>query len=286
VNTQKVVGKVGKFNICCRQEQLSSPAGTVLLHDFAQRLGVARLLEEELRVKTRERGYGEGQAIGGLSYNWGLGGEHLSDLEVLRGDRGTQELMEVESVLAPTTAGEFLRKFAIGDVQDLQRGQRRLQPRVRSHQQATTGTIDLDSRIYEQASAHQEGSTKAYNGEIGYPPLFAFWAEEGELLFSPRRRGSAHTAGKVLWCLRATRKRVPERASKKLRADRGFYSKAVVQGCEAEDFTFPITADQTAPLLAAIAAVPECRWQVLPEYAVAEVAELRYQPAGWSHPYR
>ena len=69
MNTQKVVGKVGKFNICFRQEQLTSHAGTVLLHDFAQRLGVARLLDEELRVKTRERGYGEGQAIEGLIYN-------------------------------------------------------------------------------------------------------------------------------------------------------------------------------------------------------------------------
>jgi hypothetical protein len=286
VNTQKVVGKVGKFNICFRKEPLTSHAGTVLLHDFAQRLGVARLLDEELRVKTRERGYGEGQAIGGLIYNLVLGGEPLSDLEVLRGDRGTQELMEVESVLAPTTAGEFLRKFDIGDVQDLQRVHRRLQQRVRSHQQATTCTIDLDSSIYEQASAHKEGSTKAYNGEIGYHPLFAFWAEEGELLFSHLRRGSAHTARNVLWFLREPRKRVPERAIKKLRADRGFYSKAVVQWGEAEDFTFTITADQTAPLLDAIAAVPECRWQVLPEYAVAEVAELRYQPAGWSQPYR
>jgi hypothetical protein len=56
VNTQKVVGKVGKFNLCFRKEQLTSHAGTVLLHDFAQRLGVERLLEEALSVKTRERG--------------------------------------------------------------------------------------------------------------------------------------------------------------------------------------------------------------------------------------
>jgi hypothetical protein len=111
VNTQKVVGKVGKFNLCFRKEQLTSHAGTVLLHDFAQRLGVERLLEEELSVKTRERGYGEGQAIGGLVYNLILGGEHLSDLDVLRGDPGTQELLEAETILAPTTAGEFLRKF-------------------------------------------------------------------------------------------------------------------------------------------------------------------------------
>jgi hypothetical protein len=140
VNTQKVVGKVGKFNICFRPERLTSHAGTVLLHDFAQRLGVEELLDEELSVKTRERGYSEGQAIGGLVYNLILGGEHLRDLEVLRGDPGTQELLDAEAVLAPTTAGEFLRKFDIGDVSDLQRVYLRLQARVRPHQRTTTCT--------------------------------------------------------------------------------------------------------------------------------------------------
>ena len=64
---------------------------------------------------------------------------------------------------------------------------------MRAHrQQATSGTSDLGSSISEQWSTTTEGSTKAYNGEVGYPPLFAVWAEEGELLFSPWRRGSAH----------------------------------------------------------------------------------------------
>ena len=286
MNTKKVVGKVGKFNIGFRSEQLTSHAGTVLLHDFAQRLGVEELLEEELHVKTRERGYGESEAMKGLVYNVILGGEHLSDLEVLRGDPGTQELLDAEGILAPTTAGEFLRKFDIGDVHDLQRVHLRLQQRVRPHQQAQTCTIDLDSSIYEQASTHKEGSTKAYNGEVGYHPLLAFWAEEGELLFSHLRRGSAHTARNVRWFLRQTRKRVPETADKKLRADSGFYSQGVVEWCEAEGFTFTITADQTEPLLAAITALPERCWQNLPAYDLAEVAELRYQPTGWAHPYR
>ena len=61
------------------------------------------------------------QPLSGLVYNVILGGEHLSDLEVLRGDPGTQELLDAEGILAPTTAGEFLRKFDIGDVHDLQR---------------------------------------------------------------------------------------------------------------------------------------------------------------------
>jgi hypothetical protein len=286
VNTSKVVGKVGKFNIGFRPEQLTSHAGSVLLQDFAQRLGVDAVLDEELQVKTRERGYEESAAISALVYNVILGGEHLSDLEVLRGDAGTQELLGAEGILAPTTAGEFLRKFDIGDVHDLQRVHLRLQERVRPYQQATSCTIDLDSSIYEQSSTRKEGSTKAYNGEIGYHPLLAFWAQEGELLFSHLRRGSAHTARNVRWFLRQVRKRVPETTVKKLRADSGFYSQGVVRWCEAEGFRFTITADQTAPLLEAITAVSERRWHPLPEYELAEVTELRYQPTGWTHAYR
>ncbi len=66
----------------------------MLLHDFAQRLGVEEVLDEELHVKTRERGYEESAAISALVYNAILGGEHLSDLEVLRGDAGTQEPLQ------------------------------------------------------------------------------------------------------------------------------------------------------------------------------------------------
>jgi hypothetical protein len=194
--------------------------------------------------------------------------------------------MGVESVLAPTTAGEFLRKFAIGDVHDLHRVHWRLQQRVRSQQTATTCTIDLDSSIYEQASTHKEGSTKAYNGEIGYHPLFAFWAEEGELLFSHLRRGSAHTARNVRWFLHAMLKRVPPGLPTQVRADSGFYSKAVVEWCEAQGFRFAITADQTAPLLETIGAVPERSWRLLPEDTLSEVAEVCYQPTGWERPYR
>lgn len=222
MNKKNGVGQVGKFNLCFRSEQLTSHAGTVLLHDFAQRLGMEEVLEEELRVKTRERGYGESEAMKGLVYNVILGGEHLSDLEVLRGEPGSQELLDAEGILAPTTAGEFLGKFALGDVHDLQRVHLRLPQRVRPHQQAQTCTIDLDSSISEQASTHKEGATKAYNGEVGDHPLLAVWAEEGEVLFSHLRRGRAHTARNVRWFLCQTRKRVPETVDKKLRADSGF----------------------------------------------------------------
>ena len=39
-------------------------------------------------------------------------------------------------------------------------------------------------------------------------------------------------------------------------------------------------------MLEAITALPERCWHPVPEYELAEVAELRYQPTGWSQPYR
>src|SRR5262249_23310390 len=159
--------------------------------------------------------------------------------------------------------------------------------RVRPQQTNASCTLDLDSSIYEQASTRKQGANKAYNGQIGYHPLFAFWAEEGELLFSHLRRGSAHTSRNVLWFLAETFKRVPAQAAVALRADRGFYSKEVVEWCEAHHVRFSITADQTAPLLAVIEALPDRCWTTLPEdYPLSEVTDLRYQPTRWTKAYR
>ncbi|CAG0934097.1 hypothetical protein TFLX_03339 [Thermoflexales bacterium] len=286
VSHQSIVGKVGKFNVCFRDVTLSSHAGLGLLADFAKQLGVAQVLDEELQVKQRARGYRESEAVLSLSHHLISGGSCLLDLDVLRGDVGTCQVIGQAHVLAPTTAGEFLRRFDIGDIHDLYRVHRRLQARVRPHQTATCCTLDVDSSVYAQASTQKQGSVKAYNGEIGYHPFFVFWAEAQELVFSHLRRGSAYTSNKCEWCLSAALKRLPADLPKKLRADSGFYDRKVVAFCEARHITFGITADQTAPLLAAIAAIPEAQWQDLTQYELAQVAEFRYRPLQWSRTYR
>jgi len=164
VSHQSIVGKVGKFNVCFREVILSSHAGLALLDDFAQQLGVAQIMDEALHVKQRERGYRESEAVMSLSHNLISGGSCLLDLDVLRGDVGTRHLLGQARLMAPTTAGEFLRKFDIGDIHDLYRAQHRLQARVRPHQAATCCTLDVDSSVYEQASTRKQGSVKAYNG--------------------------------------------------------------------------------------------------------------------------
>ncbi len=111
-----ILGKAGQFTICARRDQLTAHAGIALLRDFIGRLGVAELLDDNLHLKQRERGYPESENILSLCWNSLLGGHCLLDLDVLRGDPGLPALLGVKSMMAPTTAGEFLRAFTLGDL--------------------------------------------------------------------------------------------------------------------------------------------------------------------------
>lgn len=286
MSEESIAGKAGKFKISFREVTMSNHAGLVLLQDFVEGLGVGELLDEELKVKQRQRGHQESEAVLGLSYNLIAGGSCLSDLNVLRGDAGTQQVIGLPKVLAPSTAGEFLRKFDMGDIHDLNRFHLRLQERIRPQQDFGCCTLDVDSSVYEQASTRKQGSCKAYNGQIGYHPFFAFWYEAGELVFSHLRRGNAHTSKKAEWCLSQTFKGLPVTLPKKLRADSGLYDHKIISWCEQRQITFGISADHTSPVKELLLAIKEKAWQDLTRYETAQVAEFRYQPIGWSRPYR
>lgn len=273
-----LLGKAANFHVCLRDDQLTAHAGIVLLRDFIEKLGVPQLLDEQIQVKARERGYPESENILSLCWNSLLGGDALSDLDVLRGESALPTLLGVEGVLAPTTAGEFLRAFDIGDLIDLQRVNRLVAARVRPQQKATRLTIDLDPSFCPQCSSRKQGARMNHKGQVGYYPLFAFWAEEKELLATHLLRGNAHAAPKAVWFLKLALKQAPPHLPRFLRADSEFYSWTLIDFLAAHDFTYAITADQSAELLRAVAALPENAWK---HYAPGQqVAEVSYAPTG------
>jgi hypothetical protein len=273
-----VVGKAFKFNLCFRNDTLTAHAGIVLLRDFIEKLGVPQLLDQNIQVKARQRGYPESENILSLCWNSLLGGNCLLDLNVLRGDPGLPELLGVQSILAPTTAGEFLRAFQMGDLCDLQRVNRLLSERVRPLQNSTRLTIDLDPSLYAQCSTHKQGSRMNYKGEVGYYPLFAFWAEEKQLLATHLLRGNARAAPTAVWFLEQALKQAPPKLPRFLRADSEFYTWDLINFCEANHFTYAITADQTEGLKQALTSLPETAWK---HYAAGlQVAEFWFAPSG------
>lgn len=271
-----ILGRASKFNICLREVSLTAHAGIVLLKDFVERIALPEMIDRLLCLKDRERGRPESESTLSLCWNLILGGDCLRDLNVLRGEAGLQELIGVESVLAPTTAGELLRQFSIREIFALEAILREAAAAVRPHQTSTTLTLDLDSSIYAQWSKRKEGSHKAYNGEVGYQPLLCFWAEEGELLYSRLRSGNRNPAAIAEWFLAQVLKVAPAGKKRYLRADSGFYTWPLIELCERERITYGITADLTQSLRAQVEALPEQAWRRLNHDE--KIAELWYAP--------
>lgn len=271
------LGRAAKFQIVTRDGTLTAHAGAVLLQDFIARLDVAAVLNEHLHLKARQRGYSEAERALALCWNMILGGDCLRDLDVLRGDPGLHELLGVESLLAPTSAGEYLRQFEMGDLQSLHTVLRELSARMRPHQTSTRVTFDLDASLYEQCSTRKDGSRKNYKGQTGYYPLFCFWAEEDELVYSHFLRGNARAVPKAAFVLRQALQLVPAHLPRFLRADSEFYDWDFITLCEAEHITYAITADQSESLKMVIAALPDSAWRKFA--GDAQVAELEYTPS-------
>ena len=75
-----VAGKAYKFNIVFRDVTLTTHAGIVLMRDFIGKLGVSELIDTNVFVKARERGYPESENILSLCWNAILGGDCLPTL--------------------------------------------------------------------------------------------------------------------------------------------------------------------------------------------------------------
>ena len=274
-----VAGKAYKFNVIFRDVTLTTHAGIVLMRDFIGKLGVSELIDANVIIKARERGYPESENILSLCWNAILGGDCLLDLNVLRGDPGLPKLLGVKSVLAPTTAGEFLGKFTIGRVTDLQRALRQVSQQVRPLQKSDRVTIDLDASLYEQCSKRKQGSRMNYKGQIGYYPIFAFWAEEGEMLKTHLLAGNRRASSIAFWFFKQVIAQTPEGRYLALRADSEFYLWDLIEFCEQFDpkpILYAITANQTEALMKQVAALPEKSWK---RYSKGQqVAEMWYAP--------
>ena len=65
-----------------------------------------------------------------------------------------------------------------------------------------------------------------------------------------------------------------------VRADRGFYNRAIIAACRDEDVRYSITVRQHAGLRNIIEAIPEADWPLIPYWmeGAADVAETEYTP--------
>jgi hypothetical protein len=145
---------------------------------------------------------------------------------------------------------------------------------------------DVDSTICQVQGHAKGGAAYGYTRVLGYHPLLATRADPGEVVHLRMRKGSANTARGAERFVNETAGRLRRAGATgqlTLRADSGFWSAKVLAACCSHRLRYSITVRHTAPVTAAIAAIPDDAWTDIdyPDGGSAQVAETTLPgPAG------
>jgi hypothetical protein len=103
------------FEIRADDSALTGHAGLLLTGELAARTDLAARLDRTVDAvrpfKQRRRGRSAGERLVSLAEMMAVGGDHLVHLDELREDKAGAELRAVGEVLAPTTAGQLMRRL-------------------------------------------------------------------------------------------------------------------------------------------------------------------------------
>jgi hypothetical protein len=270
------------------KEPMTVHTGLSLFYAMAETFGIPQILNESIRVKQRESGYPESEHILALAANAFCGGDYLEDLEALREDGALKAVIGRVEIPDPTTAADFCRRFYAGHLLQFDRAIGAIFRQVYSRRKEVEAwTIDVDAKVHEVFGEKKQGAAYSYNGIYSLQPFYAFVHQTDELLHAQLRSGNTHPGGKAVPFLRRMKRKIPPQVKTiYLRSDSALYNRAVICFCEEDGWDFTITADQTAPLRAAINNLPEDAWKRDPKRPSIEYAEVFYQPARWKKGYR
>lgn len=269
-----------------QDDSLVSYGGGILIDEFIHQLALAEMIDRTVKVKERDRGYRESEAILALAVSMITGGECLDDLFVLREEESFQNVWRQGGIPHPTTMGDFLRRFNLGHIRQLEKVITEAFHKVyKAEGKREEITIDIDSTIDEVHGVKKDGARYGYTGVRALNPLMGFIRETGDWLHSRLRAGNTYTSDGAESFIRECYHKVKDLAGKvNVCMDSGFYSRDIVAECERLGIGFSITADQTAPLMRKVEAIGEDEWIKTEEDVW--VSEFRYQPVGWKRQYR
>ena len=245
-----------------------------------QRLGLADALDENLHLLKRHLPYHESDHILNLTYHILAGGTTLDDIDLLRHDDTYLDGLGVVCIPAPTTAGDFLRRFEEGHLATLMRviNEKRLSVwRQQPPAFFAQAILDADGTIAGTGGACKEGMDLSYKGVWGYHPLLVSLANTQEPLFllnRPASRPSYEGAAAYLdqaaeLCRRAGFRKIT------FRGDTDFSQTTSLDGWDGQDIRFVFGIDAMPNLVKLAGGLAETAWQTLERPASYEVKTQR-----------
>lgn len=192
------------------EETLTSYGGLPLVVQAFRSLGLPGSVQRDVKVKVRQRGYDEATFVESFVVLNALGGECLEDFERLREDGGLASVLG-HVVPSPEAARKFLYAFHDEELIEAAKAARgpdeiayipeenaplRGLGRVNRELVRQVGqrcpdqriaTVDQDATVIESG---KEQALRSYEGERGYQPMVAVWAEMDLVLADEFRDGN------------------------------------------------------------------------------------------------
>jgi hypothetical protein len=267
-------------------KNLTHYGGVYLLHRFLSRIGFKAAVARHVTLPQRNHRYSVGEMLLALLYPMILGLERLETTQLLRQNGVFQYLTGLPNYPEATTLRRFLLRAAPMALPKLRALHDRFLQRMTVQPRVPRRLIfDVDSTVLVVYGI-QEQARIGYNprkrGRPSYHPVLCFEGQSKDFWHGELRPGDAHTASGTLDLLTACFAKIPAGVRLTIvRADKGFYDHKLVEWLEARRARFVIVARLTPPIKRKL---PHLRY-VSPSRGV-EVAEFRYQPTRWPHPYR
>lgn len=232
--------------------------GVVPLTRAAEGLGLFEDLDRLLAPKQRDRGLANSAAVFDLMCIPLSGAERIDDLAQMRKDAGLTRLLG-RSVMAPSTAHDFLRRIRYDGLEGLGQVRRRMLVRMAKRTGTTSATLDCDASLFVSSG---KNARMSYKGERGYMPMLAFWEELGVVVHDDFRNGNASPGSDALAFLQETLAQLPPQVTQiKVRSDSAWYQAPLLDLCEEHGHDFCIGADRDEAVKQAMMTVEDGAWQ-------------------------
>ena len=192
-----------------RKARATPWGGVALLTTFLQKIGFAGAVNDVLGFFKIQQPYSESDHVINIALNTFAGGQTLDDINLRRQDSAFLEAVQAGTIPAPTTSGDFCRRFAGNDVTNLMEAVNRTRVGMWQEQGdefLKIARVDADGVFVETGAECAEGIGYSYKKMWGYHPLVISLANTGEPLFVVNRKGSAQShEGAAEWFDRSPR---------------------------------------------------------------------------------
>ena len=268
---------------------LTPYGGLLPVITMLEKLGFQSLVEQTVTSKRISRAMDLYRFVLGIVLGLYIGFSRLNQLRFIARDPILTGILKVTKLPVQSTFWRFVNALHRNVARQLLSIMRTMRERVwaAANVKLEVVTIDTDTTVHT-LYGQQMGGRKSYNpknkGKKSYQPMLTFIAETREYVWGELRNGDRPTGKQISDHLRNMRSALPPGVKQIYgRADSGLYCREAVEAYEELDARFVICARKTARL---VEELRQAKWKPSPKTDADAECEFRYQPDGWSKPYR